>query len=63
MRVGWIVVNDRKPLLSLYRGNRVETTLNISDYGFDPSKYQFDEVEVDAQTAGDMATDDGTLVT
>ena len=60
--VGWKVVNDSKTL-QLPRGNRVETTFSISDYGFDPSKYEFDEVQVDAQTAGDLNNSHETLVT
>ena len=60
--VGWKVVNDSKTL-QLPSGNRVETTFSISDYGFDPSKYEFDEVQVDAQTAGDLNSSSETLVT
>ena len=72
MRVDWKVVNDSRklqfrrskskiPLLT--SSNRVETTFNISDYGYDPSKYEFDEVQVDAQTTGDLDNSSETLVT
>ena len=49
----WNVVNDSKKL-KLPLSNRVETTFSISDYGYNPSKYEFDEVQVDAHTAGDL---------
>ena len=60
--IGWQFANDSKTL-QLPRGNRVETTFSISDYGFDPSKYEFYEVQVDAQTAGDLNSSSETLVT
>ena len=62
MLVDWKVVNDIKTL-QLPNGNRVETTFSISDYGYDSSKYEFDEVQVDAQTAGDLDDSHETLVT
>ena len=62
MHVAWKVVNDSKTL-KLPNGNRVETTFSISDYGYDSSKYEFYEVQVDAQTAGDLNHSPETLVT
>ena len=58
----WVYINKSK-VIHLSRNQRLEESFLISDYGYDPSLYEFLEVEINARATGDLNSQSEYLLT